>query len=129
MTNWMEKIVVAFAATGTVLGLALTPLEAQNSSSTANGKKPNVVFILADNVGYGDLGPYGGGELRGYPTPRIDQLAREGLRAPSVANLARLPRARFGPSASSAGPGTSRRTPPPMQCSQRWISCRPSRQF
>jgi arylsulfatase len=43
-------------------------------------RKPNVVFILADNVGYGDLGPYGGGELRGYPTPRIDQLAREGLR-------------------------------------------------
>jgi arylsulfatase len=42
--------------------------------------KPNVVFILADNVGYGDLGPYGGGELRGAPTPRIDQLAREGLR-------------------------------------------------
>ena len=38
------------------------------------------MFILADNVGYGDLGPYGGGELRGFPTPRIDQLAREGLR-------------------------------------------------
>ena len=46
----------------------------------AQDKKPNVVFILADNVGYGDLGPYGGGELRGAPTPRIDQLAREGLR-------------------------------------------------
>jgi len=43
-------------------------------------KKPNVVFILADNVGYGDMGPYGGGELRGMPTPRTDQLAREGLR-------------------------------------------------
>ena len=43
-------------------------------------QKPNVVFILADNVGYGDLGAYGGGELRGAPTPRIDQLAREGLR-------------------------------------------------
>jgi arylsulfatase len=43
-------------------------------------QKPNVVFILADNVGYGDLGPYGGGELRGAPTPRLDQLAREGLR-------------------------------------------------
>jgi arylsulfatase len=43
-------------------------------------QKPNVVFILADNVGYGDLGPYGGGTLRGAPTPRIDQLAREGLR-------------------------------------------------
>jgi len=43
-------------------------------------KKPNVVFILADNVGYGDMGPYGGGELRGAPTPNIDRLAREGLR-------------------------------------------------
>jgi arylsulfatase len=42
--------------------------------------KPNVIFILADNVGYGDLGSYGGGELRGAPTPRLDQMAREGLR-------------------------------------------------
>jgi len=40
----------------------------------------NIVFILADNVGYGDLGSYGGGELRGAPTPRLDQLAGEGLR-------------------------------------------------
>jgi len=54
---------------------AASPVLAQ-----ADDKKPNVVFILADNVGYGDLGPYGGGELRGAPTPRIDQLAREGLR-------------------------------------------------
>jgi arylsulfatase A-like enzyme len=46
----------------------------------AQEKKPNVVFILADNVGYGDMGPYGGGALRGAPTPRVDQLAREGLR-------------------------------------------------
>jgi len=53
--------------------LDVAPALAQNS-------KPNVVFILADNVGYGDLGPYGGGELRGAPTPRIDELAHEGLR-------------------------------------------------
>ena len=45
-------------------------------TARAADTKPNVVFILADNVGYGDLGPYGGGA----PTPRIDQLAREGLR-------------------------------------------------
>src|SRR6201993_246230 len=48
--------------------------------ASAQQQKPNVVFILADNVGYGDLGPYGGGELPGAPTPRIDQLAREGMR-------------------------------------------------
>jgi arylsulfatase A-like enzyme len=53
---------------------------AHDTTPIAADKKPNVVFILADNVGYGDLGPYGGGELRGAPTPRIDQLSREGLR-------------------------------------------------
>jgi arylsulfatase len=44
-------------------------------------EEPNAVLILADNVACGDLGPYGGGKLRGAPTPRIDELAREGLRA------------------------------------------------
>jgi len=42
--------------------------------------KPNIVFILTDNLGYGELGVYGGGELRGAPTPRLDKLAAEGLR-------------------------------------------------
>jgi arylsulfatase len=42
--------------------------------------KPNVVFILADNLGWGELGCYGGGVLRGAPTPRIDGLADQGLR-------------------------------------------------
>ena len=43
-------------------------------------QKPNIVFILVDNLGYGELGVYGGGILRGAPTPRIDQLASEGTR-------------------------------------------------
>ena len=42
--------------------------------------KPNIVFILIDNLGYGELGVYGGGILRGAPTPRIDKLAAEGTR-------------------------------------------------
>jgi len=42
--------------------------------------KPNIVFILMDNLGYGELGCYGGGILRGAPTPRIDKLAAEGTR-------------------------------------------------
>jgi arylsulfatase A-like enzyme len=41
--------------------------------------KPNIVIILADNLGWGELGCYGGGELRGAATPNIDQLAAEGL--------------------------------------------------
>jgi arylsulfatase A-like enzyme len=41
---------------------------------------PNIVLVLADNLGWGELGCYGGGVLRGAPTPRIDRLASEGLR-------------------------------------------------
>ncbi len=52
----------------------------EKSAPPGDSKAPNVVLILADNVGYGDLGCYGGGELRGAPTPRLDQMAREGLR-------------------------------------------------
>ena len=46
----------------------------------ANAPKPNIVFILMDNLGYGELGCYGGGILRGAATPRIDKLATEGTR-------------------------------------------------
>jgi len=43
-------------------------------------KKPNIVFILMDNPGYGEPGCYGGGIVRGAATPRIDMLATQGTR-------------------------------------------------
>jgi len=42
--------------------------------------KPNIVIMLSDNLGFGDLGSYGGGAIRGAPTPNIDALAQQGLR-------------------------------------------------
>ena len=56
------------------------PVVFAQQTPSANQKKPNVVFILADNVGYGDMGPYGGGELRGAPTPRTEELAKSGVK-------------------------------------------------
>jgi arylsulfatase len=52
-----------------------------DKASLANvaGSKPNILFIVSDDTGYGDLGPYGGGEGRGMPTPNIDRLAAEGM--------------------------------------------------
>lgn len=49
------------------------------SSSAVNRKvkKPNILFILIDDMGYADLGCYGNVEIK---TPAIDQLAREGIR-------------------------------------------------
>ena len=55
-----------------VLALAVSPSIA--------AKKPNVVVMMVDNLGWGELGVYGGGELRGAPTPRLDKLAQEGMR-------------------------------------------------
>jgi arylsulfatase A-like enzyme len=49
-------------------------------SPATDRDKPNILFVLMDNLGYGELGVYGGGILRGAPTPRIDQLAAEGTR-------------------------------------------------
>ena len=46
------------------------------ASSARAQSKPNIVFILVDNVGWGDFGVYGGMT----PTPRIDKLANEGIR-------------------------------------------------
>lgn len=40
-------------------------------------RKPNIIFILADDIGYGDLGCYGATRVK---TPHVDRLAREGLR-------------------------------------------------
>jgi len=45
----------------------------------AHAAKPNIILLVSDDTGYGDLGPYGGGEGRGMPTPNIDRLAAEGM--------------------------------------------------
>ncbi|CAG2152272.1 arylsulfatase [Cupriavidus numazuensis] len=62
--------------------LAVAALLAMGAVAAAAqpAQRPNVLLILADNLGYGELGVYGGGPLRGAPTPRIDKLAGEGTR-------------------------------------------------
>jgi len=44
-----------------------------------HGRRPNILIVLFDDVGWGDFGCYGGGAAVGSPTPNIDRLAREGL--------------------------------------------------
>ncbi len=46
-------------------------------TTAAVGKKPNIVFILADDLGYSELGCYGQKKIK---TPRIDSLGKEGMR-------------------------------------------------
>ncbi|MGE0055764.1 MAG: sulfatase-like hydrolase/transferase [Hyphomicrobium sp.] len=44
------------------------------------GKTPNIIYILTDDVGWGELGWQGGGKHRGVPTPELDRMAFEGMR-------------------------------------------------
>jgi arylsulfatase len=44
------------------------------------GKPPNIIYILIDDIGFGDLGIPELNAIRGYSTPRINELAREGMR-------------------------------------------------
>lgn len=44
-----------------------------------HGKKPNIIYVLADDIGWGELGSYLGGKLRGTPTPNLDNMAQQGM--------------------------------------------------
>jgi arylsulfatase len=59
--------------------LLLTALPGLIGPALAQQQKPNIILIVADDLGYGDTGPYGGGEGRGMPTPNIDRLSNEGM--------------------------------------------------
>ncbi len=49
------------------------------SLAAAAQERPNVVLMVTDNLGWGEIGVYGGGIMRGAETPRLDGLAAEGL--------------------------------------------------
>jgi arylsulfatase A-like enzyme len=59
------------------LGVLLCSIPAVSLSHAAD--KPNIILILSDDFGYGDMGAYGGGPGRGMPTPNLDKLADEGM--------------------------------------------------
>ena len=54
--------------------------QAQAQQRAAPSGPPNIVYFLVDNLGYGELGCYGGGILRGADTRRIDAFASEGMK-------------------------------------------------
>lgn len=57
---------------GLLIGVVTAPAQ-----SADRGAKPNILFIMADDLGYGDLGSYGVPDIR---TPHLDRLARQGVR-------------------------------------------------
>src|SRR5690606_31754881 len=63
-----------------VMAILMAPtLQAQQTTSTAGAgpDKPNIVYIYADDLGYGELGAYGQEKIK---TPNLDKIAEEGLK-------------------------------------------------
>ena len=48
-----------------------------HAAAAAPAPKPNIIFLLADDLGYGDIGAFGQKKIR---TPNLDQLARDGMK-------------------------------------------------
>ena len=59
------------------LFIAVSGVSAQNKKTKTNASKPNIIFILADDLGIGDVSCYGSDNNK---TPIIDQMAKDGIR-------------------------------------------------
>jgi arylsulfatase A-like enzyme len=68
----------ALAAASAITVASTEPANAQTQPAPSG--PPNIVYFLVDNLGYGELGCYGGGILRGAETKRIDTFAAEGMK-------------------------------------------------
>jgi arylsulfatase len=81
-TNSSRRKFLQAASIGSVTAGSFLPTSSlgQAKGSPSQSNKPNIVFILTDNLGYGEVGCYGGGITRGAATPRIDSLAKEGTK-------------------------------------------------
>ncbi len=62
-----------------VASFVLLPVISLYAQGEPSEKKPNILLLVGDDVGYGDLGVYGGGIGRGMPTPYFDQMADTGI--------------------------------------------------
>lgn len=60
-----------------LLMVFLLVIASQNAFGFEEQKQPNIIFVMADDLGYGDLGCYGSKQIK---TPNIDRIASEGIR-------------------------------------------------
>lgn len=61
------------------IALAAVLVSACLFSDANAAEKPNIIVLISDDTGWGDLGCYGGGAGRGMPTPNLDRMAKEGM--------------------------------------------------
>ena len=73
MTKVRQMIMAALG----LLPVAGSTSVAQTEDTSGKGTRPNIIFIMCDDMGYGDLGCYGQQRIE---TPNLDRMAQEGMR-------------------------------------------------
>src|SRR5215216_5045665 len=74
-----SSIMQKLSCTVVIVGLLVSTLTAPDAGAQpTQAERPNIVLMFPDNLGWGEVGAYG--SVRGVPTPRIDQIAAEGIR-------------------------------------------------
>jgi arylsulfatase A-like enzyme len=76
-TDWHRLVTIRRSYALRLFGLGCGLVLAASVTAQPEPATPNIVFIMTDDVGYGDIGSYGAPDIR---TPNIDQLARDGVR-------------------------------------------------
>ncbi|MEN6456824.1 MAG: arylsulfatase [Prolixibacteraceae bacterium] len=72
-----SQLIIVPSLALTAITMAYDSLGTKAKELTEKNKKPNIVYILADDLGYGDLSCYG---QKRFHTPNLDRMAREGIR-------------------------------------------------
>lgn len=75
--NQARNPLIAVLVAVLVAGLAIRILPAQTLADVSTRRKPNLIFIMADDLGWGDLGCFGQQKIK---TPRLDAMASQGMR-------------------------------------------------
>ena len=73
----MRNLTILFLSLLLISACSTAPTTTEVSSEEVSFNPPNIIFIMADDLGYGDLGCYGQSEIQ---TPNIDELAAQGIR-------------------------------------------------
>jgi hypothetical protein len=83
--SWTQQSAPMMKSTTALLSFVIVCFAPAPAPAAVAADRPNIVVVLVDDLGFSDIGPYGGE----VPTPNLDRLAGQGIRFTQAYNAAR----------------------------------------